>query len=144
MQSQTSDQPGTEELDRSKGLGMPKGCGHRSLASVGTKLLGVVCQLQHLLGFAPGQALSDSQREMRASNTSLSYKVKYWKRTYIGYQIRTSEAFKNVLLILGFDGNESNRIGEINETHLKWDISKVQWFFVKIYVWQVKTKRERV
>lgn len=80
---------------------------------------------------------------MRASNTSLSYKLKYWKRTYIGYQIRTSEAFKNVLLILGFDGNESNRIGEINETHLKWDISKAQRFFVKIYVWQVKTKRER-
>lgn len=142
VQSQTSDQLGTEELDRSKGLGMPKGHGHRSLASEGTKQLWVLCQLQHLLGFAPGWALSDSQREMRASNTSLSYKLKYWKRTYIGYQIRTSETFKNVFLILGFDGNE-NRIGEINETHLKWDIvSKVQWFFIKIYVWQVKTKRE--
>lgn len=121
VQSQTSCQLETEELGGSKGPGMPKGHGHHSLASVGTKQLCLTCQLQHLLGFAPGWALSDSPREIRASNV-IVYRLKYWKYTWICYQIRTSKAFKNVFLILVFDSNESSRIWEINESHLKWDI----------------------
>lgn len=124
-----------------RGLGIPKGHSHPLLASLGTKQLWPLSQLQHL----PGSALSDSIGKWRQV-TLHSPKIKILKTHLNWLSKKNLSSFKKCFDVFGFDGSESNRIREINGTHLKWDIvGKVQWswFFFPKDLWMVGKNQKK-